>query len=481
MKNFKKKLRIEFILGFLSILYFFIVSFPDNPTYNRMFIDSGAYAYIGQQINNGKILYKNVFDMKFPAIYYIYSFLFKVFPDTRWTLYFADIFTNIIMLVLIFLILKKFKTVEYFWIVSFLFTTTYRIYPAFSGGNLTEHYFLFFSLISLYLLFEKPTKIGDFILGNCFMWLLMLKQPYALIVLVIFFFFKDRILKGEKKFFIYGFLTSFLFFVYVFIKGLPESIETITFPFYLTSRTNFSIEMSYADKVVDFINKLIYIFGIFFYLGPGQQILMLLVPVIFAKDRLKLLFFSLLAVLFLIYFLTFGLYSHYMLLLNIPLIIGLLILIKNYPKKLVILFLIVSTFMPFGLIKRRFIHFDIAYYRLIFLKDRKIKVHPLVFTISKYVKEGDKIFMIPDYCELYFFTKTESPWRFLGLGQAGYQYQKYKNELKKLIREKPPDYFYLEIPVETFENIFELKKEEYELIRLEDNFYKFRILKYNSS
>ncbi|HOK55977.1 MAG TPA: hypothetical protein PLF90_01425 [bacterium] len=143
MKNFLKKLRVNSILTLLSIIYFFITSFPHNPTYNQMFIDSGIYAYIGQQINNGKILYKEVWDYKFPAIYYIYAFLFKIFTDTRWTLYFTDIFSSIIMLILLFLILKKFKIAEFFWIVSFLFITAYRIYTTFSGGNLTEHFFIF--------------------------------------------------------------------------------------------------------------------------------------------------------------------------------------------------------------------------------------------------------------------------------------------------------------------------------------------------
>lgn len=145
----------KYILNFLSIFYFFIVSFPHNPTYNSMFIDSGIYAYIGQQINKGKILYKDVWDFKFPAIYYIYAFLFKIFPDTIWTLYFTDIFTYIVMLILIYLSLKIFKRENYFWIISILFTSTYRIYACFSGGNLTEHFFLFFSFVTLYILFLK--------------------------------------------------------------------------------------------------------------------------------------------------------------------------------------------------------------------------------------------------------------------------------------------------------------------------------------
>jgi len=239
--------KIELFLNVLSIIWFFISAFPHNPTYNKLFIDSGIYAYIGQQINNGKILYKEVWDYKFPGIYYIYAFLFKIFPDSRWTLYLFDIFINILLLILIFLIFKKFKIEKFFWIASLLFITTYRVYTCFSGGNLTEHFFIFFFILSFYLLIEKPTKTGDFILGNCFMWLLMLKQPYCLIVLILFLFFRNRIFKGEVRFFIGGFLFSFIFFLYIFIKGFPESKDTIIFPFYLIKGTQ-------NKKIYDFLS-----------------------------------------------------------------------------------------------------------------------------------------------------------------------------------------------------------------------------------
>ncbi len=466
-----KNRNIELVLTFLSSIYFFIVSFPHNPTYNKMFIDSGIYAYIGQQINNGKILYKDVWDYKFPGIYYIYAFVFKIFPDSRWTLYFIDIFTNIFMLILLFFILKKFKIENFFWLISSLFITTYRIYACFSGGNLTEHFFIFFFLISFYLLLEKPSKIGDFILGNCFVWLLMLKQPYALIVFVLFLFFRERIFKWEKKFFISGFLFSFLFFAYIFVKGAPESFDTIIFPFYLVLKS----KKLGDDKFLNLFKDFEYRFRIFLFTGPGKQTLMLLLPILFIKDKLKFLFLYLFFSLFFIYFFTFALYSHYILLLNILIIIGSIIILKYYPQKLVILFLLICLLLPFNLIKKRFSHFQKAFYKFVILKDKRVNIHPLVFTVLKYVKEKETFFMIPDYCEVYFITKKQSPWRFCGIG-TGISYI-YKNELKKLIREKPPDYFYLEIPLKDFEDIFELKPDEYEIIYLENNFYKFKILK----
>ncbi|HOK55978.1 MAG TPA: hypothetical protein PKV21_07860 [bacterium] len=203
---------------------------------------------------------------------------------------------------------------------------------------------------------------------------------------------------------------------------------------------------------------------------------MFLIPVCLVKDNLKFLFLSLFVSLIFIYFFTFALYSHYILLVNIPLIIGAIILIKNYPKKLVIFSLLVCFLLPLNLIRKRFYHFNRSFYKFVILKDHRINVHPLVFTVIKYVKPKETIFMIPDYCEVYFITKTESPWKFCGIGTDIKEY--FKNELRKLIREKPPDYFYLEISIKDFEDIFQLKPDEYQLIHLEKNLFKFKMLSF---
>lgn len=59
------------LIYFLGVIYFlFIIPF-NLPTFFPMFIDSGTYSYVAQEINRGKLLYKEVFEIKFPAIYYI--------------------------------------------------------------------------------------------------------------------------------------------------------------------------------------------------------------------------------------------------------------------------------------------------------------------------------------------------------------------------------------------------------------------------
>jgi len=84
----QKLIYFSFIIPFL---YFFLLIPGYFPTYNGMFIDSGIYSYVAQEINRGYMLYRGIFEIKFPAIYYIYAFLFKIFPDNRWSLFFLDV------------------------------------------------------------------------------------------------------------------------------------------------------------------------------------------------------------------------------------------------------------------------------------------------------------------------------------------------------------------------------------------------------
>lgn len=109
------------ILVPIFILYFLFIVSSTLPNFYPMFTDSGTYAYVGQQINKGKLLYRDVFEIKLPGIYYIYATIFKIFPDSRWTLYFVDLLITISIFFFIYQIFKKFGENKYFWIFSIFF------------------------------------------------------------------------------------------------------------------------------------------------------------------------------------------------------------------------------------------------------------------------------------------------------------------------------------------------------------------------
>lgn len=44
--------------------------------------DVGVFAYIGEQISNGSLLYKEVWTSKPPGVYYLNAFIFYILPNT---------------------------------------------------------------------------------------------------------------------------------------------------------------------------------------------------------------------------------------------------------------------------------------------------------------------------------------------------------------------------------------------------------------
>ncbi len=456
----QKLIYFSFLIPFLYLLLLIPGYFP---TYNGMFIDSGIYSYVAQEINRGHMLYKEIFEIKFPAIYYIYAFLFKIFPDSRWSLFFLDVISNLLILLFTLKIMKNLKLEKYFWIAGLLLMNTYRVYPAFSGGNLNEHFFLFFFLMTLSLLTNKENKINNFLLGFSFSFLFFFKQPYILFPITLLYFFRKRIFKKDTlKFFSAGFLPVFSFFTYIWVKAYPDSyVATISYP------------LAWASSVKRSVSDLIYRFKIFLTNGAGKELLLLILPVLIALKPQKYKYFFLwnLIILLIVYVSTPALYSHYFVLIYIPLLIGLLVIFKNYPAYLLIPFLCILTLFPYRLTIKKFIHTRRSLYRFFVEKDRRVRVHPLCFVIFKYVKPGEKFIMIPDYPEVYFITKTESPFRFYGFGCIIPSF--FHDELKKDIRGNPPSYVYLRSDLKSFNQMFSLTENDYIMVPIQRNFYRF--------
>lgn len=129
------------------------------------------------------------------------------------------------------------------------------------------------------------------------------------------------------------------------------------------------------------------------------------------------------------------------------------------------------TLLPIKFTKIRIKHSTKALKILLVEKDTRIVTPPITFELLRHLKEGDKYIMIPEYPQVYFITRTQSPFRFFYFSYAIPYY--YKEELNTLIKDKPPDYVYLEKDIKFFEKIFSLKPEEYYLKKVDRHLYKF--------
>lgn len=69
--------------------------------------DEGTYSYLGQLVLDGKVPFRDFFEMKFPGIFYAYATIIGIFGNTLEQIQTGFIFVNLISIVLIFFIGKK--------------------------------------------------------------------------------------------------------------------------------------------------------------------------------------------------------------------------------------------------------------------------------------------------------------------------------------------------------------------------------------
>jgi len=429
-----------------------------------MFIDSGFYAYTAQRIKEGKILYKDVWEAKFPAIYYIYTFLFTFLPESRWTLFLSDVILTFLTLFVINLIFKNFSLDKYYLFTLPFLLTIYRVYPSYSGGNLNEHYFIFFFLLTYYLLTKKESsKLNSFFTGITFLFSCMFKQSFILFMIVLAFFYRKKIYENFISF-LTGLFLPLLFFVYVILKGYPESIDcTIFYPLYWSKKE--------SKTFLEFILNL----KTYLKNSPLVQLFILFLIVLFQKEkRLKMEIIIFVFISLLIIFKTPASHPHYGLIFFIPVVLALIYLLNNLQHKKIIIFtLIFLTLIPAKYIYLK-IKDSLKALKIIFIdKDFRCASSPVAFIIINNLKDGETFIMNAPDPTVYFLTRTKSPIRFINFDYYIDEY--YKEELKKEIRENPPDYIYWDRPISELERIFSLTKNEYYLEKIYNNLYKFKL------
>ncbi len=133
---------IALSIGLIAFGAIFISGIAVDPTLSSMSRDGGAFAYCGEQIAKGALLYKDCWDNKPPAIYYLNATVFTLAGAKQWNLWlFQAIWLSITALVF-FAIIRSIWTgrVAFLATMLMLLTLLYPVY--FAGGNLTETYAL---------------------------------------------------------------------------------------------------------------------------------------------------------------------------------------------------------------------------------------------------------------------------------------------------------------------------------------------------
>lgn len=220
MKDFFIENKFLVLLWGITILGLFI--FVGH--YSGILIDFGREVYYPQEILNGKILYKDLFNIYGPLAYQFNAVLYKIFGIKLSTLYGAGIFTSLLTVSGIYLIAQKFLSKFLSFAIGFftiaIGVTATSIFNFHFPYSWAVMYGLTAFLYSLYFLLkywdEKNTKnlyLSSFLAGIA----ITCKYDFLLYALIVF-----AISAKEKnwKVIVSFFIAPILSFGALFIQGL---------------------------------------------------------------------------------------------------------------------------------------------------------------------------------------------------------------------------------------------------------------------
>lgn len=166
--------------------------------YSVILIDFGREVYYPEQLLQGKILYKDIFNIYGPLSYQINTILYKIFGIKLSTLYASGVVCSVLIVSGIYLIARKFLTeflsfcIAFFTIaVSIMTVSIFNFHFPYSWAVL---YGLTAFIYSLYLLLDgKNLALSAFLAGVC----ITCKYDFILYgAVILFFIIKSRNLKA---------------------------------------------------------------------------------------------------------------------------------------------------------------------------------------------------------------------------------------------------------------------------------------------
>lgn len=153
------KIRLALPYLFLLLLTAVVLDLA-NPLFDKPSRDGGFFLYAGGQILDGKIPYRDFWDSKGPAIFYINALGLWLGGGSRWGVWFVEFFCIFGTLAFLYYILSK-----HWGIGAALFGSTLAglaLRAALGYGNYTEEYALLFNAAGLILFISMVDKKNDY-------------------------------------------------------------------------------------------------------------------------------------------------------------------------------------------------------------------------------------------------------------------------------------------------------------------------------
>ncbi len=119
-----------------------VLQLPHSPRYAGLGADSGLFAYTGQQILAGRLLYQNVWDEKPPGIYYLDTLAMYLAGENLWSIWWLGLLWIAASISALYLFMDKLLSVTPALLGAFIFLMMVMYPDYYQGGNFTEVYAL---------------------------------------------------------------------------------------------------------------------------------------------------------------------------------------------------------------------------------------------------------------------------------------------------------------------------------------------------
>ncbi len=180
--NAKGNNRIGWVFPILLLVLSYLLHLPSSPHVSPMGADSGIFAYGAEQMLDGKLLYRDVWDHKPPAVFYVNALAILIGGSTPWSIWWIGV-AWVAMVSIAFFFLLRLLTGRVYAAVGALILLASILYPAFYlDGNFSEVYSLLpqlFIFFVAYAYFHSSKKRWIFILGLLTAITMLFKQTYT--------------------------------------------------------------------------------------------------------------------------------------------------------------------------------------------------------------------------------------------------------------------------------------------------------------
>ncbi|MBI4155133.1 glycosyltransferase family 39 protein [Candidatus Woesearchaeota archaeon] len=379
-------------------------------------------SYVGLQIANGEIPYKDFILVYPPVGHYFMALFMFVFGKSLFSAFVLSNILAILSVVLVYLIAKKF----FDQFQALLCTLLFSLMPIFSENGLFLEYFsVFFLLIGLYLFFME-NNLGLFFSGVFFALSYFSKQTVGILMVgVLVYFLIKRKFKAIGIFLSGQILLSALLFAYLFkVTGGYEFLNQIFYQVYSPlARPNYFASVFY---VLNFLMHPLYLLGFsgwFYGVFNFKE-----------RNNLEKLSLFLVGIFFVFVFLRANLISDYLLIIVMPFVNILSLRFFNFKDNLWKYFLVLIIVYSFLVGPLSALGKEIAYFP---------EKHDEIVKTAEYIKlvtnSEDKI--LGDNNGVAFYSGREKAGRIYDSSRA-YMYAKVKiisdeDKINVIKNEKP--------------------------------------------